>query len=340
MTTATEPTTATEDQDYSPDTSINTDLVQREQPIFFLNPKDIQVSPEYDPRRYSVSARRVQDMAESLVDVGQIQPIGVRASSNPKDKRPMVVYGYTRHAAASKICEDGIGPDPEGAFLLACTWSYDDDQEAYVRAVRENNDRNDLSRIDRAHITDRLKAEFGYTQTAVGRLLGVSPATVTQDLKLLKLIPKIQRMIHDGKMSPDAALELTGMSEEEQEAVLGKLKGTGRGRGRPSKTDMEEAAAQRAEEAGNPPGDDGAAPSSTPVKPKAKSAKVILKHMRETYSLEALEEEGWTEDDAKTIAAWATTFESFTTGITAKGKRSPASWKQVMVAFGKMLGVE
>ena len=311
----------------TPATQINPALVVKTGKTFYLKPSDIRVTTEYNPRRYGPPAKKIQSMYDSLLaESGQIQPVRLRPSTDAKDPRPLLSLGFTRHAAAAKMSEDGVGEGPEGVFLLECIWDENDsDEDAYIKAIRENNDRRDVSRIDRAHNINRLKDEFGMSQTDIAAMLGLSSGTVTQDLKLLKLIPKIQRMVHDDKMSADAAIEISGKTPDEQEEILRVLKSGGKSG---SKSDTQEAAEAQDEAGGK-----------EPVKVPAKTAKVFMKNIRANYSAEALGNEGWAEIDVPPIVAYMESVCSYLSGLPMKGRRKPCEFKDTMALFNKALGV-
>ncbi len=319
MTTATQ--TATPAQ-------INPALVVKEGKTFFLKSSDIQATSEYNPRRFPPSAKKVQTMYDSLME-GQIQPIGLRPSGNDKDLRPQVSFGYTRHAAAQKMSEDGVGDGPEGAFLLECMWDEKiSDVDAFMRAGRENNDRNEMTRVDRAYFIKRCIDEFGMSQKEVAKSLFLSPATVTQDLKLLKLVPKIQRMVHDNKMAADAAIEISDKTPEEQEEILVLLKEKGKGGEGGSRADTQEASGEQEAQAGK-----------EPSKAKPKTMKVFTKNVRQHYSKDALIADGWQEEDTEPIVAFWDAVVSYGAGTPLKGRRKATEFKDLMNLFNKMQGV-
>ena len=305
---------------------INPALVVKEGKTFFLKPSDIQVTPEYNPRRFAPPAKKIQNMYDSLLDVGQIQPVGIRPSGNDKDTRPQLAFGFTRYIAAQKMSEDGVGDGPDGTFLLECQWEASiSDADAFMRAGRENNDRNEMTRVDRAFFIDRCKVEFGMSQQEVSKALALSPATVSQDLKLLKLIPKIQRMVHDNKMAADAAIEISDKNPEEQEEILVLLREKGKG-GEPggTKSDTQEASGEQEAQSG-----------TEPTKAKPKTMKVLSKNIRQHYSMEALEKEGWQKEDAQAIADFWASIVSFGDGTALKGKRKVTEFKDIIKLFYK-----
>jgi ParB family chromosome partitioning protein len=65
----------------------------------------------------------------------------------------------------------------------------------------ENIQREDLNAIEAARAFERLMGEFELTQEAVAERTGKDRATVANAIRLLKLEPKIQEWIEEGKVS-------------------------------------------------------------------------------------------------------------------------------------------
>lgn len=65
-----------------------------------------------------------------------------------------------------------------------------------------------LNQIERAKGFERLQKEFGFNATEIAMQVGLSVSTVTDDLMLLMLDPKAQKLIVDGKVS---ATDMKGM---------------------------------------------------------------------------------------------------------------------------------
>lgn len=172
-----------------------------------LAPDEINASPEYNSRTFAPSQERIDSLILSFLDVGQLQPVTIRlAPYGDADRRPHLVFGATRHAAAQQITSMQGEP-----FHLECELVSLDDRAAFLASLRENIDRNDLSPMDRAYAMDRLIVEFGMTQRQVAEVFQVSPATVNQALKLLKLPLGERQRVHEGTLSVEAAF-VTGVS--------------------------------------------------------------------------------------------------------------------------------
>jgi hypothetical protein len=71
---------------------------------------------------------------------------------------------------------------------------------------------------------DRMKAEFGMSQTEVARCFHTSPTTVSLRLKLLDIPEKLQKMVHSGARSHSEVLEALSIADDSlRERMLNRL---------------------------------------------------------------------------------------------------------------------
>jgi ParB family chromosome partitioning protein len=75
------------------------------------------------------------------------------------------------------------------------------DELALEMTLVENIQREDLNAIEAARAFERLMDEFKLTQEAVAERTGKDRATVANAIRLLKLEPKVQEWIEEGKLS-------------------------------------------------------------------------------------------------------------------------------------------
>ena len=104
------------------------------------------------------------------------------------------------------------------------------------QALIENLHRQDLNPLDEAAGYRQLIDDFGLTHEEVAHRVGKSRATITNTLRLLQLPPKLQHLVHDGRLSAGHARALLGTNDRAfqeglaRQAAAGGLVGAG-GRG-------------------------------------------------------------------------------------------------------------
>jgi ParB family chromosome partitioning protein len=72
----------------------------------------------------------------------------------------------------------------------------------------ENLQREDLNPLEEALAFDRLFHDFGMTQEQIADRTGKNRSTVSNSLRLLRLDPRVQKMIGDGEISASHARAL------------------------------------------------------------------------------------------------------------------------------------
>jgi ParB family chromosome partitioning protein len=162
----------------------------------------IEPSP-YQPRtRFREEA--LEELARSIQSSGIIQPLVVR----PIGSRFQLIAGERRWRAAQRA---GLAKVP--VILKQVS-----DKLALEMTLVENIQREDLNAIEAARAFERLMDEAQLTQEAVAERTGKDRATVANSIRLLKLEPKIQEWIEEGKLTaghgrallavPDAQLRM------------------------------------------------------------------------------------------------------------------------------------
>jgi ParB/RepB/Spo0J family partition protein len=115
---------------------------------------------------------------------------------NQGNVRVQLAFGHTRLRACRAA---GITTMPVSLRAL-------DDVAMAEMAWQENEQRSDLSPVEKAHALRRMKDAFGWTDEEVGRHLGLSRSTVTNRLRLLKLPVTVLEMLGDGRTTERKAL--------------------------------------------------------------------------------------------------------------------------------------
>jgi ParB family chromosome partitioning protein len=167
--------------------------MSRDIPIELIDPDPEQPRRHFDPIA-------LQELADSLTANGQIVPITVR----PVGERFVIVQGERRWRAAQlarlttlRAEVSDIAPDA-----------------AYLLALIENVQRNDLSPLEEANAYERLLAN-GFNQTSLGKRIGKSQSYIAQKLRLLQLSNAVASAVADGRLTEGHARQLLRLEDTE-----------------------------------------------------------------------------------------------------------------------------
>ncbi len=145
----------------------------------------IEPSP-YQPRT-RFREETLEELARSILTSGIIQPLIVR----PIGSRFQLIAGERRWRAAQRA----------GLTKVSAIIRQVSDELALEITLVENIQREDLNAIEAARAFARLMDEFQLTQDAVAERTGKDRATVANAVRLLKLEPRIQDWIEEGKLT-------------------------------------------------------------------------------------------------------------------------------------------
>ena len=141
----------------------------------------------YQPRS-NFSEENIGELAESIKNLGIVQPITVRKIDNDKFQ---LIAGERRLRASKKI---GLKTIP--SFI-----KNSNEEEMLEIALVENIQRKDLDPIEIALSVKRLIDELSLTQEKLSKKLGKKRSTISNYIRLLRLDPIIQTGIRDGFLS-------------------------------------------------------------------------------------------------------------------------------------------
>ena len=183
--------------------------------------EEVQLNP-LNPR-YDEDDPAVRELADTLTQVGQLQPALVisreqflRAYPDQHSAlgpQPWVVIVGNRRLVASRLAgrtalDVRVDADLESA------------EELEDRILIENIQRKDLPPLlEAAHLQRRLSRP-GQTVRSVGEAVGKSHTYVVQRLDLLKMIPEFQELFRAGTINIKVGRQLGNLSEDHQHAVL------------------------------------------------------------------------------------------------------------------------
>jgi ParB family chromosome partitioning protein len=151
------------------------------------------VTGDFNPRK-SINESELTELAESIKQVGILQPILVR----PKGRKFEIVCGERRFGA-SVLADTKTIP----AIVRKLT-----DDEALETAITENLCRVDVSMIEEAAAYKRLADTGRYNVENLAVRFGKSETYIRNRMRLNELTNEILDLVNDGNISMTVALEL------------------------------------------------------------------------------------------------------------------------------------
>jgi ParB family chromosome partitioning protein len=167
--------------------------------------KDIEANPWQPRSKFDEEA--LAELAESIKEIGIIQPITIRVMENGKYQ---LITGERRFRAAKII---GLRKIP--AYVRVAN-----DQNMLEMALIENIQREDLNSIEVAIGYQRLIEECNFTQENLSERVGKKRSTITNYLRLLKLPAEIQIGLRNGKISMGHARALINLEDAEDQQYV------------------------------------------------------------------------------------------------------------------------
>jgi ParB/RepB/Spo0J family partition protein len=180
---------------------------------FLIDPKEIEVVDALNGRWQPHATDDVENMVKSFETEGQLQAVQVR---RVQDNKVQLVLGYRRYYASKAYNER----HPDNPMKLKCKVVLVNDEEAFRRNIVENRERKECSAMDDAHSQNRLRENFGWTDTKIAEFYKMTPPYVGTLKKLLTLSCDVQKMVHERTLSVQAACELTNLPVAEQQQIL------------------------------------------------------------------------------------------------------------------------
>jgi ParB family chromosome partitioning protein len=164
----------------------------------------IQVNP-YQPRRV-FEEEKLQELADSIRQMGVIQPIVVRRLGNVYE----LIAGERRWRAAMMANLKTIP-----GLVKEYT-----DQEVAQAALIENVQREDLGPLEEALAYQQLIAEFAIKQEELALRLGKSQSTIANKLRLLHLSLPVKELLGRGALNERQARALLRVKDEQEQLKL------------------------------------------------------------------------------------------------------------------------
>ncbi len=172
-----------------------------------LNEIDIvRIEPNPNQPRREFDKEALQELANSIKELGVIQPITVR---KVEDKY-QIIAGERRWRASQLA---GLTKIP--AYIVSV-----EDQGVMEMALVENIQREDLNAIEIALAYQHLAEATGMTQAKISERVGKSRAAVTNYMRLLKLPAQVQIALKNHEIEMGHARALLAIDSPSQQIKL------------------------------------------------------------------------------------------------------------------------
>lgn len=168
-----------------------------------------KLSPgQYQPRK-SFDEKSLQELADSIIEQGLMQPIIARKNENNYE----IIAGERRWRAAKLAKLETI---PVIVREI-------NDRTASVIALIENMQRVDLSSIEEAEGIKKMIDEFGMTHEEASDAVGKSRSAITNLLRLLQLTDFVKEKLISGDIDMGHARALIPLPTDQQNMVCQKI---------------------------------------------------------------------------------------------------------------------
>ena len=158
----------------------------------------ISVNPNQPRREFDETA--LQELADSIAEIGIIQPITLRKVS---DNEYQIIAGERRYRASQRA---GLKTIP--AYIRTA-----DDENMMEMALIENIQREDLNAVEIALAYQHLLDQYELTQERLSERIGKNRTTIANYLRLLKLPAPIQMALQNKQLDMGHARALNSLGD-------------------------------------------------------------------------------------------------------------------------------
>jgi len=180
----------------------NDDFNEEESELLYLPISKVEPRLE-QPRNY-FDEEALQELSESILQYGLIQPITVRKL----DSGYYQIIAGERRWRASRLA--GLTEVPVRVIEA-------DDRRTAELALVENLQREDLNPIEEAKGYKTLIDVYGLTQEEAAKSVGRSRPAITNSMRLLNLSEPVMEMVEKGSLSAGHARALIPINDEAQQ---------------------------------------------------------------------------------------------------------------------------
>lgn len=170
-------------------------------PVLRHLPIELVVPNPEQPRKHFEPAL-LRELADSIKLHGILQPIVV--SPHPHDPGHYILIAGERRWRAAQLA---------GQHEVPAVVRDTPESDRLELAVLENLQRLDLSPIEEAQAYRQLMDVRGYTQEQLAERISKDRSTVANALRLLKLPPKVQDLVQDGRLGMGHARALLSLED-------------------------------------------------------------------------------------------------------------------------------
>ncbi|MGH7733776.1 MAG: ParB/RepB/Spo0J family partition protein, partial [Gemmatimonadales bacterium] len=178
--------------------------------VFGAHYQEIAVSaitPNPRQPRRTFDEDALEELAESIRQVGLLQPVVVRAAGSGRYE---LVMGERRWRAAQRA----------GLTEIGAIVKQTQDDDLLRDALIENMHRQQLDPLEEAAAYQQLLDDFGATHEELARKIGRSRPHISNTLRLLNLPPAVQKRVAAGVLSAGHARALLGLENPEAQERL------------------------------------------------------------------------------------------------------------------------
>lgn len=150
----------------------------------------------------------LQELADSLREVGLLQPVLVR----PLEEGSYELVAGERRVRAARLA---------GLEEIPAVVRQTDESELLTEALVENLHRTDLNPLEEAAAYQQLLEDFGMTHDDLATKLGKSRSAISNALRLMTLPPGLQHQLVGGEVTAGHARALLALDDREAQERLG-----------------------------------------------------------------------------------------------------------------------
>ncbi|MFI5210351.1 MAG: ParB/RepB/Spo0J family partition protein, partial [Gemmatimonadales bacterium] len=171
--------------------------------VFGAHYKEISVSaitPNPRQPRRTFDEDALEELAESIRQVGLLQPVVVRAAGSGRYE---LIMGERRWRASERA----------GLTEIGAIVKQTQDNDLLRDALIENLHRQQLDPLEEAAAYQQLLDDFGATHEQLAQKIGRSRPHISNTLRLLNLPPAVQKRVAAGVLSAGHARALLGLDD-------------------------------------------------------------------------------------------------------------------------------
>lgn len=173
------------------------------------------IDEDKDQPRYQFGEESLQELIESISELGLLSPIKVRTTN---DGRYKIIYGNRRYKACKAL----------GRPTIPCIVStVTDEMEIYLEQIAENLTREGFSPIEEAEAFNKLLTDTKFSSSTkyLSSKLGKPEAYIKNKCELLKFSNAVKKLIVSGteirkdKLTEDQLLPLKDLAMEHRDSL-------------------------------------------------------------------------------------------------------------------------